>query len=101
MQSSLLPYTGRFDHALLPQPKSALERVGVGAEADLARQLLDLVDVSAAQHDVIRLQRCEQALQDVVDRALPFLLADALERRGADALLERLAGVIRQLDQLP
>src|SRR5881397_2039903 len=97
---ALLACAARFDCPLLPQSKSALERIGVGAEADLARQLVDLVGVAAAQHDVIRLQCGKQALQDVIDRALPFLPANALEGCVADALLERLAAAVRQVSEL-
>ena len=50
---------------------AALERVGVVAASDLARQLVDLVGVSTAQHDVIRLQCGQQTLEDVIDSALP------------------------------
>jgi hypothetical protein len=98
--SRSLQQASRPHRALLPQPEAALEGVAVGAAADFSRQFVDLVGVAAAEHDVIGLQRGEQALEHVIDLALPFFPAEALERGGADALLEGLAMAVRQMRQL-
>ena len=62
----------------LPQPKSALERVGVGPRRTLRGSLSILSAFPATKHDVIWLQRGEQTLQDVIDVACHFFLPTRL-----------------------
>src|SRR4051794_7129553 len=65
----------RFAVLHAPQAEAADEGVGVVAGARARRQFLQLADVAAAQHDVLRLQGGPQPLHHVRDTLPPFLAA--------------------------
>src|SRR5439155_14715784 len=62
----------------------------VGAASTPRRELVQLVDPAAAEHDVVRLYRRGQPLDDREHRLPPLLRADAPAGPLADVVLERL-----------
>src|SRR6516225_9938607 len=73
--------------SVLPQPKTAAERVGVVACARMRRQRVEFPDVTAPNHRVVGLERGDEAGHDVGNVTAPFLLAVALQSGTAHIVL--------------
>src|SRR5262245_30465970 len=82
----------------LPEAKAPEKGVCVVAGAAAWRQRLELVDIAAAEDDVLRLERGDEATDDVLDVASPLDEPVRLESLQSDVLLER-AGPVRQVAQ--
>src|SRR5262249_42539742 len=74
----------------IPEAEAAENRVLVVAAPAARWQLVELVDAAAAEHDLVRLDRGDEALDGLEDGTLPFLLAELLQAALADVVLERL-----------
>src|SRR5947209_14777292 len=75
----------------LPHPKTTYECIRVFTQAGIRRQFLKLLDVSATDYDVVRLQRGTKLLNNFCDMLLPFLSSHPIQATDADVILERLA----------
>src|SRR4029453_2907583 len=84
---------------LLPQAKTPEECVRVVAGAAARWQRVQLVDVAASEHDVLRLERGHQTTDDVLHIAPPLPEPVRLQSAQADVLLESSVPV-RQMAQL-
>src|SRR5262249_10805424 len=62
-----------------PHAEAAFERIGVVANAAPRRQLFQVLDVPAAEHDVVGLERGDEALDHITDMLPPLLLAPLLQ----------------------
>src|SRR5665213_3115502 len=82
-----------------PKPEAAGERVSVGATAGTRRKILELLDVAAAQDDILGLQGEFKKLRDLEDLAPPPLLAEPLETAPAEVVLVGLSLLIREMRQ--
>ena len=69
------------------QPKSAHERIGLVALSATWRQVIQLVDVAAAEHDVVGFEGGHQAYDHVPYIFPPFLPAVAFQPATADIVL--------------
>src|SRR5262245_20641371 len=82
------PYSrSRPRRRLLPHPEPAQERVAVAAEPRAGRHAFEELDVSAAEHHVVHLERGAQALDHVLDAAPPLPAAPGLQPALADVVL--------------
>src|SRR5690242_11890416 len=88
-----------LDGRSLPKPLSAEERVRVVAGAAARWQCFELVDVTAAKDDVLRLERGDQTREDVLDVAPPWLESVRLQPVQSDVLLE-CSVPVRQVTEL-
>src|SRR5262245_63700669 len=73
--------------SVLPQPKTAAERVGVLACARMRRQRIEFLDVAAPNHRIVGFERGDEAGHDVGNVTAPFLLAMALQSGAAHVVL--------------
>src|SRR5262249_35033876 len=72
-----------------PEAKAPEKGACVVAGAAAWRQRIELVDVAAAEDDVLRLERGDEAGDDVLDVAPPLSEPVRLQRVKPDVLLER------------
>src|ERR1700757_501479 len=74
---------------IFPHAKSAFEGVRVVAQSAQGRQLLQPFGVAAAEHDVVGLECCNQALKHVFDVLPPSLPAKLFKGAGTNIVLVR------------
>src|SRR4051812_43347940 len=82
----------------LPQTKSAEKCIAVVAGARSGWQLVQLFDVAASQHGIFRLERGDQACDDVLDTALPVLFSTLLQFVAPDIVFVG-AFLVRQMTE--
>src|SRR5437899_12863714 len=83
----------------VPEAEAAEESVRVVAEPGSRWKLRELRRVSTADHDLVRLERCPEALEHVQHVLPPALLAVALEPPDADVILERAPFLVREMPE--
>src|SRR5437879_6920408 len=85
-----------------PQTKPSHEGVGVVAGPATAGQLLQLLDVSSPEHDIVGLEGRDQAGHHIRDVAPPLLLAPLLQATQPDVILVSalLVGQMAELHRL-
>src|SRR5262245_9503761 len=83
----------------LPEAKASEKGVCVVAGAAAWRQRIELVDVAAAEDDVLRLERGDEASDDVLDVTPPLRQPMSFQSVQSDVRLERFVPV-RQVAQL-
>src|SRR5262245_64008913 len=83
----------------LPEAKASEKGVCVVAGAAAWRQRIELMDVAAAEDDVLRLERGDEASDDVLDVAPPLRQPTSFQSVQSDVRLERFVPV-RQVAQL-
>src|SRR5579863_2841912 len=86
--------------APIPKLETSLEGIRIVSEPRLLRQAPQFLGVSTAEHDVVRLQRRDEVLDDVSDLLPPFLLAKTLQAGCSQIILERAALAIVQVAKL-
>src|SRR5206468_1076126 len=84
----------------VPEAEATEESVLVVAEPGSRWKLRELRRVSTADHDLVRLERCPEALEHVQHVLPPALLAVALEPPDADVILERAPFLVREMPEL-
>ena len=72
-----------------PHPKATGECVRVVSSSASLRQAQEVIDITSAQDDVIRLQGSDQARHNVGGILAPFFLAIPLETSDADIVFKR------------
>ena len=80
---------GHASQRLLPEAKSAKERVGVVARPAACGQFFELFDVASAENHVVRLKRGDKPLDDIRDELPPFLSAIFLQPAKSHVILVR------------
>src|SRR5262249_50904233 len=84
---------------LLPETKTSHKSVGVIAGSATGRQLFEILDIAAAEDDVIGLQGSDQLCNHLGDVLPPFLLTSLIQTTLADVVLKGalFVGKMRQL----
>src|SRR5689334_8804981 len=86
-------------HIVFPHAEAAEKGIFIVAEPSAGGPAFELLDVAAAQHHGIHDERGAKTGGDILDVALPFVAADALQAALADVILKRPALTIWKMSQ--
>src|SRR6516165_819574 len=92
--------TGSLDPSLFPELEPTFERIFVFPSSRSTWQVVDLARVTSTQDHVIRLECGDEALYDIIDPSIPFLLPETLQTRRSRVILKRFAFTVRQMSKL-
>src|SRR5262245_31702520 len=83
---------------IFPKSKSSSKGVCVVACPAKSREPFQFVNVSATEHDLVRLERSDEALYDIFNEAPPFPSAKSFQSTKTDIVLES-GLLVRQVSQ--